>query len=251
MPVKIYGELTMLKVFDAVLTSSDMSLDRVLSAGLPVAMVFYDQALPADLRQTMDDLARQSAGKALIVMLARGDTPQAVSRFGVRGFPAVVTVRDGKIISSQDKLAKGDLKLHIAHLLGEGPRPTPRAANQPAATSHSAPAQGRPIPVTEAEFEREVLRADRPVLIDFWAPWCAPCRMVAPALEAIARDHGKALKVVKVNVDENPGLAARYGAMSIPTMIVVNAGREVDRWVGALPENALRNRVARWIQANP
>jgi thioredoxin len=236
----------MLKTFDSVLASSDLSLDRVLTAGPPVALVFYDQSLPAELRQTMDELARTYAGKALIVMLARDDAPQAASRFGVRQFPSLITVRDGKAITTAEAVRAVDVKPHIAHLLGEGPRPAPRAKEQPRATTQAAP-DSRPISVNEADFEREVLRANRPVLVDFWAPWCAPCRMVAPALEALARDRAKSLKVVKVNVDENPGLASRYGAMSIPTMIVVKGGREVDRWVGALPEQAIRSRVARWM----
>jgi thioredoxin 1 len=236
----------MLKTFDSVLASSDLSLDRVLSAGLPVALVFYDQSLPADLRQMMDELARTYAGKALIVMLARKDATQASSRFGVRQLPSLVTVRDGKPVSTAEAVRPADLKPHIAHLLGEGPRPGPRPAQQPRASSGTA-TDGHPVSVNEANFDREVLRADRPVLVDFWAPWCAPCRMVAPALEALARDRATSLKVVKVNVDENPGLAGRYGAMSIPTMIVVKGGREVDRWVGALPEQAIRSRVSRWI----
>ena len=236
----------MLKVFDTVIASSDMSLDRVLNAGLPVAMVFYEKDLPADLRQTMDDLAQQYAGKVLIVSLARTDAPQAASRFGVRQFPALVTVRDRKAVTSQEGVRPGDLKPHIAHLLGEGPRPASRVDRQ-ASASPSQATGGRPVAVNEADFEREVLRADRPVLVDFWAPWCGPCHMVAPALEALARDQAKALKVAKVNVDENPGLASRYGAMSIPTMIVIKGGREVDRWVGALPEPAIRGRVARWL----
>ena len=243
----------MLKVFDSVLATSDLSLDRVLNAGLPVALVFHDQALPTDLRQTMDDLARQYAGKALIVTLARSDAPQAISRLGVGGFPALVTFRDGKTIASQANFSTSDLKPYLAHLLGEGPLPPPRAAtvDGPRTAAKPAAAEGHPISVNEADFDREVLRSDRPVLVDFWAPWCAPCRMVAPAMEAIARDHSKALKVVKVNVDENPSLAGKYRAMSIPTMIVVNRGQEVDRWVGALPESAIRSRVARWIQPNP
>ena len=234
--------------FDSVLASSDLSLDRVLNAGLPVALVFYERELPANLRQTMDNLAKQYAGKALIVMLARNDAPLAASGFGVRQFPALVTVRDGKTVTREEGVRPEDLKPHIAHLLGEGPRPAPRAAAQPSTASRQATAN-HPVSVGQADFEREVLRADRPVLVDFWAPWCAPCRMVAPALESIARDHGNVLKIAKVNVDENPGLASRYHAMSIPTMVVINGGREVDRWVGALPEGAIRKRVARWIPA--
>lgn len=236
----------MSKVFDAVLASSDMSLDRVLNAGLPVAMIFHDRELPADLRQTMDTLASQYAGKALIVMLARNDAGQAVSRFGIRAFPGLVTWREGKTITSQQAARPADLTAHVAYLVGEGPRPLPEATAPPKATTSQA-TNHRPVDVSESDFDREVLRADRPVLVDFWAPWCAPCRMVAPALESLARDNGRSLKVAKVNVDENPGLAGRYGAMSIPTMIVIKDGREVDRWVGALPEQAIRSRVARWI----
>ena len=237
----------MSRAFDSVLTSSDLSLDRVLNAGLPVSLIFYAQELPNDVRKAMDDLARQYAGRALIVMLARNDAAQAISRFGVRQFPSLVTVRDGKTVTSAEGIRSGDLKPHLAYLVGEGPRPAPHVASQPKAVPNPTSGRG-PIAVGEADFEREVLRSDRPVLVDFWAPWCGPCRMVAPALESLARDHGNALKVVKVNVDENPGLAGRYHAMSIPTMIVINGGREVDRWVGALPENAIRGKVMRWIQ---
>lgn len=230
--------------FDSVLVSNDLSLDRVLNVGLPVALIFFDKEMAPELRPTLNDLAQQYAGKALIVMLARGDAPQAMARFGVRQLPSLVTVRDSKSVAHQEGIRATDLKPYIAHLVGEGPEPAPRPAGRP---SPSQAGIAGPISVSEASFEREVLRADRPVLVDFWAPWCGPCHMVAPTLEKLAHEQAK-LKIVKVNVDENPGLAGKYGTMSIPTMIVINGGREVDRWVGALPENALRNRVARWIQ---
>jgi thioredoxin 1 len=235
----------MQRIFDTVLASSDLSLDRVLNAGLPATLIFYEKELPNDLRQAMDDLARQYAGKVLIVTLARGDSAQAFARFGVQQLPALVTVRDGKAVTQQQNLNVADLKPHIIHLLGEGPLPNQRAADTgPRANAGSA--RG-PINVNEAQFEREVIQSERPVLIDFWAPWCGPCHMVAPIIEKLAREHSNSLKVVKVNVDENPGLASRYHAMSIPTMIVIRGGREVDRWVGAQPEAVIRNRVAPWI----
>lgn len=237
----------MSRVFDVVLASNDMSLDRVLEAGLPVVMVFYNKELPSDLRQSMDELARQYAGKVLVIMLAQSDAPQAVSRFGVGQLPTLVTVRDGKSLTRQENVRASDLQPHVRHLIGEGHPPNIRTSNQSYGDSRQATIAS-PIPVNEKDFEREVLQADLPVLVDFWAPWCAPCRMVEPVLKNLAREHAKALKVAKVNVDENPGLAGRYGAMSIPTMLVMVGGREVDRWVGALPENALRSRVSRWIQ---
>ena len=231
----------MQRVFDTVLASSDMSLERVLNAGLPVGLFFYEREIPGDLRQPLEDLARRYACRVLLVTLNRSDAPQATSRFGVRQFPALVTVRDGKPTASVDGVRQTDLAPYIAHLLGEGPLPAPGPAPKRAASA-------APVSVSEYDFDREVLQSDRPVLVDFWAPWCAPCRMVAPALEKLAAEQSK-LKIAKVNVDENPGLASRYRAMSIPTMIVIQGGREVDRWVGAMPENMLRSRVARWIQA--
>jgi thioredoxin 2 len=92
-------------------------------------------------------------------------------------------------------------------------------------------------------FDEEV-RAPVPVIVDFWAPWCGPCRMVSPALERLARERAGALKVVKLNVDEAPELAAEYRAMSIPLLVVMRDGEEVDRVVGALPPPELERRLA-------
>ncbi len=234
------------QVIDTVVTSSDLSLDRVVGAGLPVVVVFHDNLTTPALRASMDELAARYAGRALIVMLDRKDAPQSASRYGITRYPAVITLRDAKVLSQQQGAPVADIARHAAYLLGEGPRPA-----QPAPQPAKQPATGRPTPVNEADFDQEVLRADRPVLVDFWAPWCGPCRMVEPTVDALARDEVRGLKVAKVNVDDNPGLAARYGAMSIPTMLVIIGGREVDRWVGAMPANALRERVKRWIQAQP
>ena len=89
--------------------------------------------------------------------------------------------------------------------------------------------------MTAANFENEVLRSDKPVLLDFWAPWCTPCRMVGPILDEIAGERSD-IKVAKVNVDEQPELAGQFGVMSIPTLVVVKEGRIVQQAMGARPK---------------
>ena len=105
---------------------------------------------------------------------------------------------------------------------------------------------GQPLPwlvnASEQTFELEI-RASPTVVVDLWAPWCGPCRVISPILEELTREYPGRVKVVKVNVDENPGLAARYSAMSIPTLVVIRDGEVVDRIVGALPKPALTQRV--------
>ena len=101
--------------------------------------------------------------------------------------------------------------------------------------------------VTDATFAKDVLQSDKPVLVDFWAEWCGPCRLVAPVLEEIASQHGEKLEIVKLNVDENPNVARDYRIMSIPTMSVFQGGKIVKTIVGAKPKAALLNDLAAFI----
>lgn len=105
-----------------------------------------------------------------------------------------------------------------------------------------------PIHVTDAVFEQSVLKSSVPVIVDFWAPWCGPCKAVAPILEKLAQEFADRVVIAKVNTDENPQWAGQYGVQGIPTMLFIVNGKEIHRQVGALPERMLRQTVAQFLE---
>ncbi|WMX46086.1 thioredoxin [Streptomyces roseicoloratus] len=106
---------------------------------------------------------------------------------------------------------------------------------------------GATVIATDADFEEKVLKSEKPVLVDFWAEWCGPCRQIAPSLEAIATEHDE-ITIVKLNIDENPATAAKYGVMSIPTLNVYQGGEVVKTIVGAKPKAALLRDLEGYIE---
>lgn len=104
-----------------------------------------------------------------------------------------------------------------------------------------------PVHVTDAAFEKTVLESKIPAVVDFWAPWCGPCRMVAPTLDKLAKEYEGILLIAKVNTDENPEWATKYGVQGIPTMLLVADGKIIHRQVGALPEPMLRDVVTQFL----
>ena len=105
-----------------------------------------------------------------------------------------------------------------------------------------------PIQVTDAAFEKTILQSQLPVIVDFWAPWCGPCKMIAPILEKIAKDLAGKVIIAKVNTDENPIWAQKYGVQGIPTMLFIAGGKIIHRQVGASPEKLLKETVTQFLE---
>lgn len=106
-----------------------------------------------------------------------------------------------------------------------------------------------PLHLTDATFEKEVLESDLPVLVDFWAPWCGPCRMVAPVIKELAAEFDGRMVVAKLNTDENSETAIKYGIMSIPSMIIFKNGQEAERMIGARPKQALAEALETFLSS--
>lgn len=244
--------------FDTPIKTNDQSVDRVLAAGLPVILIFSDGAPDRSLEQVMDNIAHQSAGKLLLAQVNVTENPATTLRYRITNTPSIVTFRNGVQFSSAESINAADLEAHAAYLLGSGPKPASRRAsmgkNSGTSSSHrdNDTPSGKaadPIEVKDSTFEQKVLGSTIPVLVDFWAPWCGPCRMMEPILENIARESAGKIRVAKLNVDQNPITANRYGVRSIPTMMVVRNGQIIDQWAGALPEQLLRQRIAHIVNA--
>ncbi len=108
----------------------------------------------------------------------------------------------------------------------------------------------KPIVVSSQNFEAEVMKSDTPVLVDFWASWCAPCRLIAPIVEELAGEYDGKLKVAKLDVDANREVAISFGIMSIPTLLIFDNGRVADQLVGAVPKSTLVDKISRVLERN-
>lgn len=106
-----------------------------------------------------------------------------------------------------------------------------------------------PIHITDAEFDEKVLKSTTPVVVDFWAPWCGPCKMIAPVLEKLAAEYDGKVTIAKVNTDENPEWAMKYGVQGIPTLLFVNQGQLKDRIVGVAPTPVIKTKIDGLLKA--
>lgn len=229
--------------FDAPINATEASLQQVLDqASLPVVAVFWspEDETQAKLDTVLSSTAQAYAGEVVVMKLNVRDAPQAQRRHDVESVPQFLFFRDGKLVARARGLPTAEtLRPWIEYLLQRGPKPT----TSKAARGDGPAVQEHPAHVTDGSFEETVLQSAVPVLVDFWAAWCGPCRSLAPVIDELARTYADRALVAKLDVDENPGTARRYHVMSIPTLILFHHGQEVDRVTGVQPKHVIEAKL--------
>jgi thioredoxin 1 len=244
--------------------TSEQSIDRVLRAGLPVVLIFDRHGCPTcqQLDGVIERLAKLFAGRVLLARVDADDNPALVRKYAITALPGLVFVKNGApVAQTTGAVAEESLRAWLTYLaeggtqppLPAGPsvplrRPVAHPTSDVRAARQEAEERGvsaMPVTLSDATFDQIVARSDQPVLVDFWAPWCGPCRAVAPAVERLAQEFAGRAVVAKLNVDDNPRTAQRFGISSIPALYIFKGGRVVERLIGAQPYPVLRQALAR------
>jgi thioredoxin 1 len=257
-------------VIDAPIHTNESNLARVLGTGLPALLVFWSRnSAPSEqLMPALDRLARLYAGRALMVKIDASEEHGLVNRYRISHLPSIVLVKgDQNQATLVGTINEQELDDWINYVISGGPRPAissgpsitlggasaepaspPRQSGSTSQRTAGNGMPGAPVTLTDATFDQAIRNSRLPVMVDFWAEWCGPCRMVAPIIEQLAHEFAGRAQMGKLNVDENPSVASRYGIMSIPTLLIFRDGQIVDRVVGAQPGQVLRQLLAKHLK---
>jgi thioredoxin 1 len=242
---------------DTPITITEANLDSVLNGDQPTLLLFTTgEGLRSDFKVAFDKAAQEAKGKVVYARVDPGKFPELAQRFGVGEKPVLVAWYCGEEVARRQKPWGTDLPLAIEMLQKAVSDNTPAVSspivNEAETEVEEKPVTqpvvlNKPVNVTDATFEEEVLNSDLPVLVDFWAAWCGPCRMVAPILEKLAGEFAGQIKIAKVDTDANPALSQAFRIQSIPNLMIVKQRTMIFNQPGALPENALRDLIQQAI----
>lgn len=228
---------------------SDSELDAVLSGEKPVLLLITDGE---GLRGDFSAAFKKAAAEQKEIVVARIDprhNPQAAARFDVGGKPVLVGWSEGEEVVRRTRPWGTDVPLAVEMLKATIKSQSQNGSNhvQNNNENQTPVVDDKPVVVTDETFQKEVIDYDKPVLVDFWAEWCGPCRMVSPILEKLAKEFAGQIRIAKVNVDENPGLSQTFRIMSIPNIMAIKNRTMVFNQPGALPEAAFRDLIRQLI----
>jgi thioredoxin len=222
---------------------ADGPLDALLASSSPAFILISGDDDPRSDARTEFDKAAAAYGKRItFVRISSASNPAAAARFEVARHPVAVAWVNGALMARRNRPWGTDIKGMVDDMLKVVPE-------EPVGTQKIVKAVKAPVKVTDATFQAEVIDSELPVVIDFWAEWCGPCKKIGPVLEKLAGEYAGKLIVAKVNTDENPGLSQYFRIESIPTLMFVKDRKIYDQVAGAYPEPSLRQMFDAFLAA--
>ncbi|MCB9458246.1 MAG: thioredoxin [Anaerolineaceae bacterium] len=230
-------------VFDTPITTDSNNLSKILKQDLPVLLLLHEGQRDKPLEDALSKVARKQKGDLLVVKVDVRENPGIHKDYKNLATPAIISFdKKGKVQAEADYVRPNDVRSHAAFLSNGTPLPEAKPKAEPVASSNgnNGAKHSGPIQVSDNTWRNEVLKSKVPVLVDFWAPWCGPCRSIAPYVEQLSKDYAGRIKVVKLDTDRNQVMARRYDIRSIPTFAIFDKGQQVARMSGANPSGIKR-----------